>query len=248
VRLPGALPAAAADDRLREAARSLESMLLRQIIDASGAFKGGESPGSGVRADLFAGTLADAVARGGGIGLADEIARSLGAPPAPGAALPGASAPMPAPAGPPALSLAPVQGAVTSAFGMRADPFTGDPALHRGVDLGAPEGTPILAPAAGVVRSAGERGGYGNAVEIDHGDGLVTLYGHASELLVSAGDRVAAGQEIARVGRTGRATGAHLHFEVRMGGRVVDPSRVLKAYARRADVLARSGPHAGRAP
>lgn len=239
--IPGALPAAAADDRLRDAARSLEAMLLRQIIDASGAFKGGESPGSGVRADLFAGTLADAVARNGGIGLADQIARSLGAAPAPSPAAPG-----PAPAAPPApasrgLSRLPVEGAVTSGFGLRADPFTGDAALHRGMDVGAPEGTPIRAPAAGVVRSAGERGGYGHAVEIDHGGGLVTLYGHASELLVSAGDRVAAGQEIARVGRSGRATGAHLHFEVRMGGRPVDPSRVLKAYAQRAEDPARSG-------
>jgi murein DD-endopeptidase MepM/ murein hydrolase activator NlpD len=242
VRLATALPAAANDERLRDAARSLESMLLRQIIEASGAFKGGEGPGSGVRADLFSGALADAVARSGGIGLADEIARSLGASPA-------SSPPLPAPAAPPAsLSRAPVQGTLTSAFGPRADPITGDPALHRGVDLGAAEGTPILAPAPGVVRSAGERGGYGNAVEIDHGGGLVTLYGHASELLVSTGDRVAAGQEIARVGRTGRATGAHLHFEVRMAGRPVDPSRVLKTYAQRADVPARSGSYAGRLP
>jgi murein DD-endopeptidase MepM/ murein hydrolase activator NlpD len=240
VRAPGALPAAAADDRVHDAARALESMLLRQIIQASGVFRGGEGAGSAVRADLFAGTLADAVAKGGGIGLADEIARSLGAAPASTARA--APAPSAAPTAAPALARSPVEGTLTSGFGLRADPFTGDPALHRGVDLGAPEGTPILAPAPGVVRAAGERGGYGNAVEIDHGGGLVTLYGHASELLVSAGDRVAAGQEIARVGRTGRATGAHLHFEVRMGGRAVDPSRVLKTYAQRAEVPARSGP------
>jgi murein DD-endopeptidase MepM/ murein hydrolase activator NlpD len=238
--------AAANDARLREAARSLESLLLRQIIEASGAFKGGEGAGSGVRAGLFAGALADAVARSGGIGLADEVARSLGAaPPAPAPAP--APGPAPALAGP-ALAVPPLRGAVTSAFGARTDPFTGDPALHRGVDLGAPEGTPIRAPAAGVVKSAGARGGYGNAVELDHGGGLVTVYGHASELLVAPGEQVAAGQEIARVGSTGRATGPHLHFEVRVGGRAVDPARVLKTYAVRADDLTRSGPRAGRSP
>jgi murein DD-endopeptidase MepM/ murein hydrolase activator NlpD len=219
-------------------------MLLRQIIDASGAFRGGEGPGAGVRADLFAGTLADAVARSGGIGLADAVTRSLGAPgggasPSPGA-FPSAP-PRPAPSGLP-LDAAPVGGPVTSGFGVRPDPFTGERAVHRGLDLGAPEGTPILSPAPGLVRSAGARGGYGKTVEIDHGGGLVTLYGHASELKVSAGERVLAGQEIARVGHTGRATGSHLHFEVRLGGRPVDPARVLKTYARRDEVLARTGP------
>ena len=95
---------------------------------------------------------------------------------------------------------------------------------------------------AGVVKSAGPRGGYGFAVEVDHGNGLTTLYGHASELLVSPGQAVRAGQEIARVGSTGRSTGAHLHFEVRVGGRPVDPGRVLKAYAARVEADLRSGP------
>ena len=134
-----------------------------------------------------------------------------------------------------------MSGRVTSAFGLRADPFTGAPERHSGVDVAAPAGTAILAPAAGVVRRAGPRGGYGEAVEIDHGNGLTTLYGHASELLVSEGDVVQAGQEIARVGSTGRSTGTHLHFEVRMGGRAVDPVRALKAYASRAEETRRSG-------
>ncbi|HTN52540.1 MAG TPA: peptidoglycan DD-metalloendopeptidase family protein [Anaeromyxobacter sp.] len=236
-------PAEGADPRLHEAARSLESLLLRQVLQASGAFHGSETAGSGVRADLFVETLADAVAKGGGIGLADQLERSLG----------GGAAPAPAPGGGPALAVtprlprlgpgnAPLAGTVTSPFGERTDPFTGARAEHDGVDVGAPEGTPIRASAAGVVRAAGERGGYGNAVEIDHGHGLVTLYGHAADLLVHPGDRVEAGQPIATVGSTGRSTGPHLHFEVRMGGRPVDPARVLKVYAQRADDVSRSGP------
>ncbi len=249
MKLPAA-PPAAQDARLHEAARSLESMLIRQIVDASGAFKGGESAGNGVRAGMFASALADAVAQSGGIGLADERARSLGAAPSAPAPVPApAAAPVPAATPAPATAdRAVVHGRITSGFGARLDPLRGAPAVHRGVDLGAPEGTPIRAPAPGVVRSAGERGGYGNAVEIDHGGGLVTIYGHASELLVSAGDRVAAGQEIARVGASGRATGPHLHFEVRLGGRAVDPTRALKTYAQRADDQTRSGPRAGRSP
>jgi murein DD-endopeptidase MepM/ murein hydrolase activator NlpD len=92
-----------------------------------------------------------------------------------------------------------------------------------------------------VVRRAGERGGYGQALEIDHGDGVVTLYGHASELLVREGDRVDPGQPILRVGSTGRSTGAHLHFEVRVGGRPVDPGRALKIYGLRAEGMIESG-------
>jgi len=235
IRLGPTSPAEGADPRLAEAARALESMLLREIVKASGAFRGGDSAGSAVRADLFADALANEVARSGGIGLADQIVRSL----APGAAHPPAEPPSPAPA-PASLAgalplAAPVAGPLTSAFGARTDPFSHTPARHAGIDLGAPEGTPILAPAPGVVVRAGWRGGYGNYVELDHGDGLVTAYGHASEVLVRPGESVAAGRAIARVGQTGRATGPHLHFEVRMGGRPVDPARVLKAYGSRAD-------------
>jgi murein DD-endopeptidase MepM/ murein hydrolase activator NlpD len=92
-----------------------------------------------------------------------------------------------------------------------------------------------------VVRRASARGGYGAAVEIDHGAGLTTLYAHASEVLVRAGDTVEPGQAIARVGHTGRATGPHLHFEVRLDGAPVDPARALKKYALRADALVDTG-------
>ncbi|MGC3998710.1 MAG: peptidoglycan DD-metalloendopeptidase family protein [Anaeromyxobacter sp.] len=241
----------AADPRLRQAARDLEGLLLKQVLKSSGAFTGGDSPGSAVRADLFVDTLAEAVEDAGGLGLADGLVRSFtgqaGPAPSPSthpalAVTPRRPASMP-PAGDSTLAaLLPVAGRVTSPFGGRTDPFTGAHADHHGVDVGAPEGTPIVATAAGVVRTAGERGGYGNAVEIDHGNGVTTLYGHAAQLLVSPGERVEAGQEIATVGSTGRSTGPHVHFEVREGGRPVDPARVLKAYVRRAEDVTRSGP------
>ena len=123
----------------------------------------------------------------------------------------------------------------TSAYGLRADPFDGHLARHQGLDLAAPEGDSITAAAAGVVRRAGRRGGYGKAVEIDHGNGVTTLYAHASALSVRPGDRVEAGDEIGKVGSTGHATGAHLHFELRQEGKAIDPRPALKAYAERAE-------------
>jgi len=242
----GAPTPASEEARLRDAARSLESMLLRQIIDAAGVFKGGDGAGSGVRQGLFSSALADAVARSGGLGIADQIARSLGATGA--GDLPAPPSPAPAPAAARLPASAPVEGRLTSAFGTRTDPFTGLQAPHRGADYDAPEGTPIVAAAGGRVVSAGPRGGYGNAVEIDHGNGLVTLYAHASELSVTAGETVEAGQQIGRVGETGRATGPHLHFEVRQGGRAVDPTKVLKVYAQRAEAPMETAPDQRRFP
>ena len=237
----GPASATAADPALQRAARDMEAILLRQLLRSSGAYDGGEGPGASVRADMFASALADAVVQAGGLGLADSLERSLSG------AAPPAAAPTRAPAAngrPPAspASVLPVAGRVTSPFGLRSDPLTGELREHDGVDLGAPAGAAIRVTADGIVRSAGPRGGYGYAVEVDHGNGLTTLYGHASELLVSAGDVVHAGQEIARVGSTGRSTGPHLHFEVRVGGRPVDPGRVLKAYASRVEADLRSGP------
>jgi murein DD-endopeptidase MepM/ murein hydrolase activator NlpD len=120
---------------------------------------------------------------------------------------------------------------VSSVFGVRHDPFTGELARHAGLDIPAPHGTPILASGGGRVVSAGYRGAYGQAVVIDHGNGLSTLYGHASKLLVRPGDVVMPQQEIALVGSTGRSSGPHLHFEVIRDGRRVDPGPFL------ADVL-----------
>jgi murein DD-endopeptidase MepM/ murein hydrolase activator NlpD len=233
-------------ERLRDAARSLEAMVLKHLVTASGAFTGGEGPGAAIRSDLFATTLADALASGGSFGLAAQIERSLaGDAPASAAHAPAVRAP--APLGPRAVrgeapaGATPVDGRISSAFGPRADPFTGEPRHHAGVDFAAPEGSEIRAARAGRVVFAGPRGGYGNAVEIDHGEGLTTLYAHASDLLVRSGDAVLAGQPIARVGMTGRATGAHLHFEVRQDHRPQDPGRALIEYRRRADEVAGAG-------
>ncbi len=118
---------------------------------------------------------------------------------------------------------------VTSPFGYRIDPFFGRPALHTGMDLHGEYGEPVHATASGRVTIAGPTGGYGNMVEIDHGAGLATRYGHLSRVDVAPGQWVTAGAEIGAIGSTGRSTGPHLHYEVRMDGAPVDPSRFLKA-------------------
>ena len=116
---------------------------------------------------------------------------------------------------------------VSSHYGTRRDPFTGRLARHTGLDIPARHGTPILASGGGRVVSAGYKGAYGQAVVIDHGDGVSTLYGHASRLLVSPGDVVMPQQKIALVGSTGRSTGPHLHFEVIRDGSRVEPRQYL---------------------
>ncbi|MGB7975157.1 MAG: M23 family metallopeptidase [Roseiarcus sp.] len=120
---------------------------------------------------------------------------------------------------------------VTSGFGYRADPFLGRLALHPGVDLAEAYGAEIHAAASGRVVHAGPAGGYGNMVEIDHGNGLATRYAHMSETLVEEGQQVDKGAVLGRLGSTGRSTGPHLHYEVRVDGEPVDPERYLRAGA-----------------
>lgn len=119
------------------------------------------------------------------------------------------------------------EGFVGSGYGMRTDPFTGQLAMHAGVDFAAPVGTPIFAAAGGVVTGAELHSVYGNAVTIDHGNDLSTLYAHASKLFVKVGDLVKRGQKIAEVGTTGRSTGPHLHFEVHVKGQPQNPAKFL---------------------
>lgn len=118
---------------------------------------------------------------------------------------------------------------ITSEFGHRSNPVGKGHAFHRGIDLAAPAGTPVYAVAAGTVTRANSDRNYGNVVVINHHNGYQTLYAHNSRLQVKAGERVKAGQQIAKVGSTGRATGAHLHFEMHCSGERVDPGPYLAA-------------------
>jgi murein DD-endopeptidase MepM/ murein hydrolase activator NlpD len=124
-------------------------------------------------------------------------------------------------------STTPVEGPVGSGFGFRVDPFTGRGALHMGLDFPADVGTPIMAAAGGVVVNTEVHPAYGNLVEVDHGNGLVTRYAHASKVVVKQGDLVKRGQVVAQVGNTGRSTGPHLHFEVLVDGVPQNPARFL---------------------
>ena len=121
-------------------------------------------------------------------------------------------------------SAEPVKGtALTSGYGVRSDPFRGRAAMHAGIDLAAPLGTPIYATADAIVQRSEWVNGYGNLVELNHGRGIQTRYGHLSRSMVSAGQKVKRGDVIALMGSTGRSTGSHLHYEVRIDGKAVNP-------------------------
>jgi len=122
---------------------------------------------------------------------------------------------------------APGNGYITSTFGFRLDPFTGGKAHHMGIDFDANMGDPVHAAADGVVSFAGVKTGFGNVIEIDHGNGYSTLYGHNSALVARVGDLVHVGQVIAKAGSTGRSTGPHIHFEVHVNGVPVNPAPFL---------------------
>jgi murein DD-endopeptidase MepM/ murein hydrolase activator NlpD len=128
-------------------------------------------------------------------------------------------------------TLAPMQ---SSSYGYRRDPFNGHAAFHAGIDFPGSHGQPILAAAAGKVSFVGQRSGYGNVVEVSHGNGLMTRYAHLSGFAARVGEQVDRGVMIARMGSTGRSTGDHLHFEVRLNGQPINPRRFLEA---RKDVL-----------
>ncbi len=132
----------------------------------------------------------------------------------------------------------PIPGApITSRFGVRIDPFLGTPAMHTGVDFRAPTGYPARATADGTVTMAGYNGGYGNMVEVDHGNGITTRYGHLSKIDVKVGQVVSKGTILGRTGSTGRSTGPHLHYEVRVDGDAIDPLRYIKAGSEIASLL-----------
>ncbi|HZD33191.1 MAG TPA: M23 family metallopeptidase [Candidatus Angelobacter sp.] len=125
----------------------------------------------------------------------------------------------------------PVMGPITGPFGARTDPFNGEGAFHSGVDISCHYGSPIIAPADGVVTYADFYSGYGRLIEIDHGNGIVTRYGHLSGFTVTDGQSVRKGEVIGYVGMSGRSTGAHLHYEVRIHGTPVNPHKYLRTAA-----------------
>jgi flagellar protein FlgJ len=235
-----------------EAARKFESYLaqvmlreMRKTVPDGGFFSG---PSMETFVDMFDEAVAERIAEGGRLGLADQLARSIdpslsergagaiglpGLPPVYG--LQGRSIPLQRPDAvyPDVpgghghkLGRWPVDGAVSSNFGRRSDPFTGEHRHHAGLDIAAAEGTPIRAVEGGEVVLAGRRKGYGNVVMVRHNDGTTGLYAHCRDLGVQTGTRIRAGQTIATVGSTGRATGPHLHFELRSDGTAVDPQSV----------------------
>ena len=124
-------------------------------------------------------------------------------------------------------SVWPSRGWVTSDFGIRTDPYTSERSMHRGLDIANEVGTPVMAPSDGVVIFDGTEGGYGNVLVLDHGYGVRTRYGHLSKILVKLGDKVKRGQQVAAVGNTGRSTGPHLHYEVRINGIPEDPRKFI---------------------
>jgi murein DD-endopeptidase MepM/ murein hydrolase activator NlpD len=127
-----------------------------------------------------------------------------------------------------APNLWPVEGQITGSFGERTDPFNGEGAFHTGVDIGAAMGQPVIAPADGVVTFADFMGGYGRAVMVDHGHGISTRYGHLSSYIVAAGQHIRRGDTIGYVGLSGRSTGPHLHYEVRINDTPVNPYKYLR--------------------
>ena len=125
----------------------------------------------------------------------------------------------------------------SSGFGVRMDPFTRSPAMHTGLDMHSETGEPVRATANGTVTAAGWSGGYGKSVDIDHGNGFSTRYGHLSAIGVQVGQTVKIGQIIGKVGTTGRSTGPHLHYETRIDGDAVDPQKFLRAGLRLGNAL-----------
>jgi len=233
-----------------DAVVELEATITRQLLHASKAFKCGDSAGAEVREDMFIDTLADAIAQSGGLGMGPMLSKALGAS-QDDAATAGELSQLGRAGRMHSLShrsFNALSGGdwrqqplsdevpsattthVTSDFGPRADPWERDARFHTGVDLAAPQGTPVMSAMDGIVKNAGTRGGYGKAVEIDHGHGVTTLYAHNSEVSVKPGETVKAGQVIAAVGQSGRATGPHLHLEVRVDGKPTNPRSALNAY------------------
>jgi murein DD-endopeptidase MepM/ murein hydrolase activator NlpD len=210
--------------------------VMRETIEESGLTEGGF--GKSTYTELFDQEVSLSIARRGAFGISDLLYNSLvdktsnSTEPAAGEAVPvNETSPGQAPAsvgstaGQEISDLhLPVQAPLSSAFGLRKDPFSGEVRFHKGLDLAAPEGTQIVAALPGTVVSAGYENGYGNTVLVQHPGGLQTRYGHLASLSVKAGDQVNEASVLGTVGNTGHSTGPHLHFEVIRLGKQVDPT------------------------
>jgi murein DD-endopeptidase MepM/ murein hydrolase activator NlpD len=211
---------------LKAATEEFEGMfityLLKVMRSTVESEKEGElSMGKDLYMDLFDQEIALTIARNRSLGIGEMMYRQLqesgqetGQPA------------QPTPQSTAALA-APIQGRLSSAFGLRNDPLTGSPQFHKGVDIAAAAGTPFRAASDGTVVFAGMLNGYGNTVIVDHGGGGRTLYGHASQILVKAGEDVKTEQPLGLIGSTGRSTGPHLHFETISRGQVLDPTALF---------------------
>jgi murein DD-endopeptidase MepM/ murein hydrolase activator NlpD len=243
-------PPSAEKRKLAEASAQFEAVLLSQMFDAmqkTAHFDDDDGEGGGSSApyaDLLPTQMAQSLASAGGLGLASWLDSQVQRPGSPasasGSTQPGIArlaalqtrlAPnfAPAPNADPAAGalLNPIEGAISSPFGEVRHRADGSIHVHQGIDVPAPLGTPIRAAAAGRVVFSGQRQGYGETVEVEHPDGSTTRYAHCSRRLVEAGQSVKRGQTIAEVGSTGRSTGPHLHFEVLLHGKALDPLQAL---------------------
>jgi murein DD-endopeptidase MepM/ murein hydrolase activator NlpD len=213
---------------LKTATEEFEGMfityLLKVMRSTVESEKEGElSMGKDLYMDLFDQEIALTIARNRSMGIGDMMYRQLRESGHETGTSPLAE---PTPKSPAPLS-APVEGRLSSAFGIRNNPITGSPQFHQGIDIAAAAGTPFRAASDGTVVFAGMMNGYGNTVIVDHGGGSRTLYGHAAQVLVKAGDVVKAEQSLGLIGSTGRSTGPHLHFETAVGGQSLDPTALL---------------------
>ncbi len=228
---PAAPRQAHQEAKLKEACRQFESLFLgmlwkemRKTVDKSGFLT--SSFGEEMFSDMLDQAMADAASKGGSMGIADLLYQQLKPQPPvrPGANVKEYLRPLkPSPLSPP------VEGArLTSGFGLREHPLLGGLREHQGVDLAAPLGTPVKAARPGVVSFAGDKGGYGNLVILEHADGSQSYYAHLDQVLVEQGQRLASGQQLGTVGSSGLATGPHLHFEIRdPQGNPTDPWPLL---------------------
>jgi len=227
-----AVPSSPEGQRLARVAGEFESMLLLQMLREmrkSGSWKDEDEEKSGYGADTLFDTLdmelASYITKAkGGFGLEKSLVTQMSGSSAVENAVPARLPSLELPvAGSEDPALRTTDRVETSPFGWRRDPFSGATAYHRGVDLRAAYGEPIGAADAGTVVFAGEQGGYGQTVVVEHASGVRTRYAHLSSVTTEAGAEVKAGEAIGRAGRRGRATGTHLHFEVTQNGRPIDP-------------------------